>query len=59
MSNLGTVEVNALKKEIKINCDCGNKFYVMGNIPHRTRCESCKREIGLRLALRTLNSKND
>lgn len=50
------LEVDRFQKEIKVDCECGNVFYVSGHIPMRTVCDYCKREIGLRLALKLLNS---
>lgn len=49
------LEVFKTLKKIKIDCECGNTFCIGGNIPVRTVCDSCKTEIGLRLALKMLN----
>lgn len=49
-----SVEVFHHTQEIKIGCKCGNEWWVSGNIPVRVTCDSCKSEVGLRLALKML-----
>lgn len=49
------IEVFKDVRKLRVDCECGYSFHVAGKIPVRTVCDSCKTEIGLRLALAMLN----
>lgn len=51
------IRVDKEQKELTIDCGCGHSFIVSGNIPTHTVCDSCSREVSLKVPLRMLSSQ--